>query len=840
MRAILGAALGAELRSPRPWLAAAALGLIAGYVLAALVLVPRVADLGPAVEAIIPILALTAAGWAGGGTGAGLRNGSGAVLLAAGVRARQLVVASAVEAATVWWVPALAGLASWTVALAIVGVDVTRTALALALAVVMAAAWGGVCGVAAGTVTAHPWVGSIVGTSVALGTWLAGAGGDVASALEPLEALGPRRLLENMVLGLVEVDRLFSLGVQAVIVLAAAAAAIELRRGRPRLAQLRRRPAVGAVLATMAAVAVSAVVLVGTDGRFVDLSASSSFTVDAETKAVLDQSEMPIELIGLYRPGQVGRDAAERLLSAFAHASSRVRARLVSPDDAGSLAADLALTDGGALVVASGDRRVVVGAPDEARVAAAVRRIVSGDREQLCFTTRAGERPLDDNSSPGGLGRLDQMLAGEGYSVVPVLSATRSLDDCDAVVVVAPSRPLIEGAVGEIHRYVEGGGRLIVFGDAGDHELVQPLLAPLGARLAGPVVADAGQRLSEDLAVVVARPAAEGAPPVQVVLHRATPVSLAAEVVPVLVSSEATWLERGDEVMPEYSAGEDVPGPLMMAGALEHPSRPGFQLVVAGDADVVSNAWLRTAGNAAWLRAFLPLVLRGETPPPEFDTSADDRPVLDVSESGRWTLAAGMTGIPVALSALLGWFFRRRRAPRSAIAAVVGAGVIGIVGLVATANVAAATEATIVTWGSTVVPVPAGLRVAESSPVRLALTSGTERIDAAVVIQTLPLDVEHLATLNGGEVTGRGTARIGGVTSQWVSSTNLSGYEFRDHVVEDEGVAILTRWEPGRQAPVREVLRGLSFRGRYALRTPITDVLELLAGDERTLPGLSD
>jgi hypothetical protein len=240
------------------------------------------------------------------------------------------------------------------------------------------------------------------------------------------------------------------------------------------------------------------------------------------------------------------------------------------------------------------------------------------------------------------------------------------------------------------------------------------------------------------------------------------------------------------------------------------------------------------------LRTLLPLALRGETPPPELDTADDDGAVLDVSEAGRWTLAAGMTGIPVALSALLGWFFRRRRAPRSAIAAVVAAGVIGIVGLVATASAAAATEATIVTWGTTVVPVPAGLRVAESSPVRLALTSGTERIDAAVVIQTLPLDVEHLATLNGGEVTGRGTARIGGMASRWVSSTNLSGYEFRDHVIEDEGVAILTRWEPGRQAPVREVLRGLSFRGRYALRTPITDVLELLAGDERTLPGLRD
>lgn len=841
VRAVLRAALGAELRSPRPWLAAAAFGLIAGYALAALAIVPRVAELGPAVDAILPVIALTVAAWAGGGTGAALRDGSAEVLLASGVQSRQLVLANAIEAMTIWTVPAVAGLACWAAALAVAGVGVTSATVALAAAVLAAVVWGAACGVAAGALTAHPWVGSIAGASLTLGTWLLGAGGDVARALEGLEGIGPRRLVEGMVLGLVQVRGLVSLGVQVLIVLTVAWAAIEVRRGRPRVGQLGSRRVARFGAATMVAAIAFVTALVAADERRVDLTATSSFTVGADTEQLLDASDEPIELIGLYRPGQPGRDEAERLLSAYAQASGTVEARMISPDDAGPLAADLALTDGGAVVVASGEIRIAVSAPDEERLAAAVRRIVGGDREQLCFTTRSGERDLEDASSPGGLGRLDRLLAGEGYSVVPVLSANRSLDDCDAVIVVAPTRPLTEAAVGAIHRYLAAGGRVVVFGDAGEPGLLQPLLSPLGARTAGPFVADAGQRLSEDLTVVVARSTSSDASAEQVVLHGATPVALSAGAVTLLVTSEATWLERGGgDLLPEFTAGVDARGPLTMAGAVAHQSGKGFRLVVVGDADVVSNAWLRAAGNTAWLRDMLPLALRGERAAAGADSSESDSPVLDVSESGRWTFALGAIAIPTVLSVALATFFRRRRRPRIAMAAVVAAGILAMIGVVLSANAAAATDAKLVVWGEMVVPVPTGVRVAENSPVRLTLTKGTDPIEAAVAVQTLPLDVEHLATLNGGEVTGRGADRIGGAVSRWVSSTNLSGYQFRDHVVDDEGIAILTRWKPGSESAVRAIMRGLSFQGRFALRTPISDVLQLLSRGERQLPGLRD
>jgi hypothetical protein len=101
---------------------------------------------------------------------------------------------------------------------------------------------------------------------------------------------------------------------------------------------------------------------------------------------------------------------------------------------------------------------------------------------------------------------------------------------------------------------------------------------------------------------------------------------------------------------------------------------------------------------------------------------------------------------------------------------------------------------------------------------------GDERLAASVQVVAGPLDVERLVSLNGGRITNRSSARIGGARANSITSTNSSGYEFRDFEVTDEGVYVLSRWSPGRRGEVEDILQRFVFRGRYMVDSPLSEL----------------
>lgn len=117
--------------------------------------------------------------------------------------------------------------------------------------------------------------------------------------------------------------------------------------------------------------------------------------------------------------------------------------------------------------------RVAVFRGEEA-LAAALKRVSADTQPKLYFTTGHGERELYAAAASGGgenrdLGALANALVADGFEIERFEGQGAAVPgDCAALAVVDPTQALSESELGEIHAYVERGGRLLITGSHRD------------------------------------------------------------------------------------------------------------------------------------------------------------------------------------------------------------------------------------------------------------------------------------------------------------------------------------------------------------------------------------
>ena len=816
-RAVADAELRSEYRAPGVWFLGCAYLLLAGYIFAALVVVPQQNQLVPLFTGLLVPTMLLGGVVAASGTTGELRDGTYEVLVSHGVGPLRFVlsrlVVTVTVVASVVAVPAILfpifvaahGDTSWR--------EVAALWATLGLAVVLGT--GG--GLLVGTIVRRAWMAAVVAAGWTLGLWVAGAGDAIGNSWSWVSWISPRPRLTRMAAGFLSAEDVAGLLITVVLVGGGAVAALDFQRGAGPARELIRR-LTRPVILTGGLVALLAVVALF--GLQVDLSRAAAFTLGPEAKSAVETLSAPTRLIGLYERGQSGRLEAQQLLAAYAASSSKVRSSIGSPVKLSSLAQEVGAEDGGVVVVARDDRRAVVSPVDEGGVAAALRRIEEGPKAQLCFTTGHGEVDLDEPNHPRGAARLARLLEQEGYGVVPLLELPPD-PSCQAVVVFGPARQISPSEQADLLSYVDNGGRLLIFAEPGSTPFLAEVLGRPGFSLAPGVVVDPAQRVSPDAAAVLAFDPRSGASGRPVTLQTATAVAGPPEAVPLLGTPPDAWLENGNQLEPTFDSKEDQRGPISLGMAVRHPSGAGYAVSVVGDSDLARNAWL-TGENRAWMRHIVAQALRGEEAAPTGDRPTPAE-VLRLAD-GQRPMAVGMTVVLPALalagiggSRLAGWRSGTPLAIAAALLALAGLGSWLLLGRSGTAGSSVA-------WGSLTARISPPARLVSFSPDVLEIGVGDERLAASVQVVAGPLDVERLVSLNGGRITNRASARVGGVRATSITSTNSSGYEFRDFEVADEGVYVLSRWSPGRRGEVEDILRRLVFRGRYMVDSPLSEL----------------
>jgi ABC-type uncharacterized transport system involved in gliding motility auxiliary subunit len=354
-----------------------------------------------------------------------------------------------------------------------------------------------------------------------------------------------------------------------------------------------------------------------TNHRF-DLTPGRQLSLSDVTLKVLRQVTAPLHVTVFYRRGERGfhYDLLRRVQSANPHVTFELFDLDRYPDRAQSLG----VTQYGRAAISYGRNHTITQALPEEQLAGGILKVIRGRPRRIAFVTGHGERP--PAGGPDGYGRLTTALEAENY----VADGMSLLDGpvppgTDVVVVAGPKHDLLAPELEALSAYLHQGGGVLLLLEPGPLPNLAHFLASIGVRLGDDFIVDRERRVlgTDGLAAVVelfkrgnpisdptASPIESGA-----VLPSARTVDVAGDVPGASLESIARtgpsgWAmadparaRRGEQ---PSAAQHDVPGSasVMVMGELgadgDGTGRTG-RLVIVGDADFASDAYLDLLGN---------------------------------------------------------------------------------------------------------------------------------------------------------------------------------------------------------------------------------------------------
>ncbi|RDI98822.1 ABC transporter [Dyella solisilvae] len=420
--------------------------------------------------------------------------------------------------------------------------------------------------------------------------------------------------------------------------------------------------------------------------RVADWTYEGRATLSSESRAVLAALDGPVEIVSYANPQDDLRNTIASFIQRYQRLKPDLTLRFVDPQQDPAQMRELGITVDGTLILHYRGREQRLSELSERSLTNAFERLLRGSDRIVAFVTGDGERSPSDQGN-ADLGTFIAQMEGRGMRAVPLnfAQATAVPLHTDLVVLASPQRALPEGAVQALTTYVANGGNLLWLTDPGNEDLhLQPLADALGIHVLPGVLVD-GQGAA--LGLNDPRLIALGDYPKHAITHgfnlttqfpQVSALALAARtdwrVSPFLRSGVQSWTEfkpidnaHASTIAYDASAGE-LKGPLDFGLALARlspsPDKAEQRVVVVGDGDFLSNAFLGSAGNRALGERIFDWLLGDDVlvnlPPSH---GAPDR-VLRISQAQLSAVSLGfLIVLPLLLFALGGWItWRRRRA----------------------------------------------------------------------------------------------------------------------------------------------------------------------------------
>jgi ABC-2 type transport system permease protein len=256
--------------------------------------------------------------------------------------------------------------------------------------------------------------------------------------------------------------------------------------------------------------------------------------------------------------------------------------------------------------------------PLEQQVAAAFKRLAQAKLPRIAFVTgdlersiyKKGEREYRTHARAI---EFRFSLTNVGFDADTISLSTGDIpSDVTTLVLADPRTRLGDTALAKIRRYIDDGGNMLILGEPGKQQMLNPLLEQLGIQLTDGILVEPSkdempQMVQPYLTKIASNLAEDGrllemkksGDTVNILMPGATAISSSGhgsfKVSPLLMTTEQTWLKAGtlvtDSVAPEYSPQEgDIKGTFPTAVALTRESNNRQQrIVVCSDADFISN-----------------------------------------------------------------------------------------------------------------------------------------------------------------------------------------------------------------------------------------------------------
>ena len=343
-------------------------------------------------------------------------------------------------------------------------------------------------------------------------------------------------------------------------------------------------------------------------------------TLSEASTALLSQLKDPVSITSYATEDDNIRRSVTSIVKRYQRHKSDLTLNFVNPDLVPNEIRTLGIKLNGELLIKYQGRQETLKNISEQDITNTLQRLArSGDR-WLVFLDGHGERKAHGTANHD-LGNWVQQLEARGFKAqAHALAQNPQLPDNTRILVLAgPQVNLLPGEVNIIKQYVADGGNLLWLADPGDQHGLMPLASALGISFESGIIVDPTTQmlgLSDPRFALAAE-----YPKHDITLSMETltlyPQAVGLKLIPppgwtsnnLLRTNSRSWSETGEiDGSIQFNKGSDIAGPFTIGAALTRnipasdtqtiPGKPTMQrVVVIGDGDFLSNAYLGNGGN---------------------------------------------------------------------------------------------------------------------------------------------------------------------------------------------------------------------------------------------------
>lgn len=348
-----------------------------------------------------------------------------------------------------------------------------------------------------------------------------------------------------------------------------------------------------------------------------DWTATGRNTLNEATVKLLSRMDGPVNITAFARKSQLvtTRQTIQEFIDRYRKHKEDIRITFINPDTAPDITRQMGITVDGELVVEYAGRKEHVQTLKEEVLTNTLQRLMRSGEQHVVFIGGHGERKPDGRAN-FDLGRFSQHLADKGIKTSAIiLNETPAIPDDTAVLVIAgPQVELLPGEVRLIEDYIKNGGNLLWLHDPGKLFGLEPVARQLGVKFVDGVVVDPTTQLlgiGDPSFAVINR--YNDHPMVRdftfmSIFPQAAAIEYqpqeGAEASEFLQTVARSWAETGPiQGTISYDVDKEQLGPLTIGLALTREHKTGEdkthqqRIVVLGDGDFLSNAYLGNQGN---------------------------------------------------------------------------------------------------------------------------------------------------------------------------------------------------------------------------------------------------
>ena len=357
-----------------------------------------------------------------------------------------------------------------------------------------------------------------------------------------------------------------------------------------------------------------------------DWTADSRNTLSDASIALLKEMDGPINITTFVRDAETGlRKQIAELIGRYQRHKSGISLTFINPDLEPGMVREQNVSVEGELLINYQGRREQIQDVNEQNLTNALQRLLRREVRQILFLEGHGERQAHGVANHD-LKNFSEQLENKGFKIRAINLATSPVipENIALLVIASPQVNLLPGETAIIQEYVEGGGNLLWLNDPGPLFGLQALAERLGIEFQSGTIVDPNTQLfgisdprlalvaeyryhpiTPEFAKLTLFPQASG---IEVVESEEWQTSTFLE------STPRSWLETGSaQGRIGFDQGKDIAGPISLGISLQRDlsgeggdsNKPAAELerhieqriVIIGDGDFLSNAFLGNAGN---------------------------------------------------------------------------------------------------------------------------------------------------------------------------------------------------------------------------------------------------